>query len=161
MPDSLELPGMRRAVVPLVRPGHAVVHELVAHRLPGLAGIVGALDHLSEPACRLGRIEPVRVGGRPLEVIHLPAPEVRTGNVPLFALSVRRQNECALPRTYQNSYPAHLGLLSRLTAVDHPRRAESIYKHTEAGGPERLLQRHPHCTVPRQSLKQAFRVIRM
>ena len=44
MPDALELPGVRRAVVPLVRAGHAVVDELVAHRLPGLAAVVGALD---------------------------------------------------------------------------------------------------------------------
>ena len=44
VPDPLELPGMRRAVVPLVGAGHAVVDELVAHRLPGLAAIVGALD---------------------------------------------------------------------------------------------------------------------
>src|ERR1700683_1941684 len=107
MPDSLELPGMGCAVVPLVSAGHAVIHELVAHRLPGLAAIVGALNHLSEPARRLGRIEAVRVGGRPLEVIHLPAAEVGTGNVPVFALSIRPQNECALPRTYQNPYPAH------------------------------------------------------
>jgi hypothetical protein len=40
MPDALELPGMRRAVVPLVRAGDAVVDELVAHRLPGLAAVV-------------------------------------------------------------------------------------------------------------------------
>ena len=41
---------MRRAVVPLVGPGHAVVGELVAHRCPGLAAVVGALDQLAEPA---------------------------------------------------------------------------------------------------------------
>ena len=40
MPDALELPGMRRAVVPLVSAGDAVVDELVAHRLPGLAAVV-------------------------------------------------------------------------------------------------------------------------
>ena len=40
MPDPLELPRMRRAVVPLVRAGNAVVDELVAHRLPGLAAVV-------------------------------------------------------------------------------------------------------------------------
>ena len=50
MPDALELPGMRRAVVPLVRAGHAVVDELVADRLPGLAAVVRALDQLPEPA---------------------------------------------------------------------------------------------------------------
>ena len=50
MPDSLELPRVRRAVVPLVRAGVALVDELVAHRLPRLAAIVGALDQLPEPA---------------------------------------------------------------------------------------------------------------
>ena len=60
MPDALELPGMRRAVVPLVRAGNAVVCELVADRLPGLAAVVGALDDLSEPAAGLRRIQPVR-----------------------------------------------------------------------------------------------------
>ena len=50
VPHPLEFPRMRRAVVPLVRAGHAVVHELVAHRLPRLAAVVRALDHLPEPA---------------------------------------------------------------------------------------------------------------
>ena len=53
MPDALELPGMRRAVVPLVSAGDAVVGELVAHRLPGLAAVIGALDHLPEPAAAI------------------------------------------------------------------------------------------------------------
>ena len=75
MPDSLELPGVRRAVIPLVRAGDAVVHELVAHRLPRLAAIVGALDQLPEPAAGLRRIQPIRIGGRSLEVVDLPARE--------------------------------------------------------------------------------------
>ena len=50
VPDALELPRVRRAVVPLVRAGHAVVDELVADRLPGLAAVVRALDQLAEPA---------------------------------------------------------------------------------------------------------------
>ena len=41
-------------------PGIAVVGELVAHRLPGLAAVVGALDQLPEPAARLRRVDPVR-----------------------------------------------------------------------------------------------------
>ena len=83
MPDALELPGMRRAVVPLVSAGNAVVYELVAHRLPGLAAIVGALDQLPEPAARLRRIQPVRVNGRSLDVVHLPTREMRAADVPL------------------------------------------------------------------------------
>ncbi len=36
MPHALELPRMRRAVVPLVRARHALIAELVAHRVPTL-----------------------------------------------------------------------------------------------------------------------------
>ena len=86
MPDSLELPGVRRAVVPLVRAGNAVVDELVAHRLPRLATVVGALDQLPEPAARLRRIQPIRVDGRPLQMVDLPAGEMRTADVPLSRL---------------------------------------------------------------------------
>ena len=53
MPDAFELPGMLRAVVPLVGAGHSVIIELVANRLPILAAIIGALDHLAEPAACL------------------------------------------------------------------------------------------------------------
>ena len=107
MPDALELPGMRRAVVPLVRAGDAVVDELVAHRLPRLAAVVGALDQLPEPAAGLRRVQPVRIDGRALQVIDLPAREVRAADVPLLALAVRRQDERALARANQYSYSAH------------------------------------------------------
>ena len=107
MPDALELPGVRRAVVPLVRAGDAVVHELVAHRLPRLAAVVGALDHLPEPAAGLRRVQPVRVGGRSLEVVDLPARKVGAADVPPLALAVRRQDERALARADQYSYSAH------------------------------------------------------
>ena len=73
MPDALEFPRMRRAVVPLMRAGHAVVHELVADRLPRLAAVVRPLNQLPEPAARLRRVEAVRIGRRSLEVIDLPA----------------------------------------------------------------------------------------
>ncbi len=111
MPDALELPGVRRAVVPLVRAGDAVVDELVADRLPGLAAVVGALDQLPEPAAGLRRIQPIRIDGRSLEVVDLPAPEVGAADVPPFALAVRRQDERALPRTHQDPYSAHVVLL--------------------------------------------------
>ncbi len=67
--------GCGRAVVPLMGARHAVVDELVADRLPGLAAVVGALDHLTEPAARLRGVEAVRVDGRALEVVDLPAPK--------------------------------------------------------------------------------------
>src|SRR5437879_10405325 len=131
MPDALELPGMLGAVVPLVRgEGFAgvrrrVVDELVAlagrhafgrlaHRAPGrlprLAAGAGALDDLSEPPARLGRVQPVRVDRRALEVVDLPPREVRAADVPPFALAVRRQDERALARTDQDSYSAHSSL---------------------------------------------------
>ena len=57
VPDPLELPRMRRAVVPLVRAGNAVVDELVADRLPRLAAVVRALNELAEPAGGLRRVD--------------------------------------------------------------------------------------------------------
>src|SRR3989449_11693131 len=98
MPDALELPGMLRAVVPLMRgEGLArlrgrVVDVLVAlafgetfrglfqhtsRRLPRLAAVARALDDLSEPPARLRRVQPVRIGGGSLHVIDLPAREGR------------------------------------------------------------------------------------
>ena len=49
VPDAHELPGMLRAVVPLVRAGVALVGEFVIHGFPGLSAIVRAMDHLPEP----------------------------------------------------------------------------------------------------------------
>jgi hypothetical protein len=111
VPDPGERPGPRRAVVPQMRPHLPLVRELVAHRLPRLAAVVRALDQLAEPGGRLGRVEPVRRDGGPLEVIHLPAPEVGPGDIPRLALPVRRQDERSLPRPHQHSYSAHRRLL--------------------------------------------------
>ncbi len=66
VPDALELPGVLRAVVPLVRAGIAVVGKLVAHRRPGLAAVIGALDHLPEPVAGLRGVQPVGLTGDPL-----------------------------------------------------------------------------------------------
>src|SRR3989449_6785709 len=108
MPDALELPGMLRAVVPLMRgEGLArlrgrVVGELVAlafreafrglfqhtcRRLPRLAAVAGALDDLSEPPARLRRVQPVRIGGRSLNVLDLPTRGPRASHCPPFALA--------------------------------------------------------------------------
>src|SRR5512145_780921 len=102
VPDPRELPGARRAVVPQVRAGGALVFELVAHRVPRLAAVVGALDHLPEPAAGLRRVQPIRIGWGRLQMIDLPAPEVRAADVPLFTLAVGRQNERALSRADQD-----------------------------------------------------------
>ena len=117
MPDARELPRARRAVVPQVSAGDAVVDELVPHRLPRLATVVGALDQLPEPAAGLRRIQPIRVSGRSLQVVDLPAPEVGATDVPPFARCVRRQDERALPCTDQDPYPTHSFLLPELRAV--------------------------------------------
>ncbi len=53
MPDAFELPGVLCAVIPLVGAGHPFVIELVPDRFPVLAAIIGALNHLTEPAARL------------------------------------------------------------------------------------------------------------
>src|SRR5262249_37411639 len=111
MPDALELPGVRCAVVPLVRAGDAIVHELVTHWLPRLATVVGALDQLPEPATGLRRIQPIPVSRRALEVVDLPARKVGTTDVPPFALAVRRQDKRTLACTNQYSYSTHPLLL--------------------------------------------------
>src|SRR4029453_12457382 len=99
------------AVVPLVRSGHAVVDELVADRLPGLAAVVRSLDELTEPAARLRGVDAIGIGRRPLEVVDLPACEVRPADVPGLPLAVRRQDERALARPHQYSHAAHRRLL--------------------------------------------------
>src|SRR6266852_3718278 len=117
MPDSLEFPGMWRAVVPLVSAGDAVVHEFVARGLPRLAAVVGTLDQLPKRTAELRRIEPIWLSGRSLQVVDLPASKVGATDVPLFALRIRIQNECALARPDQCSYTTHLSLFPELRAA--------------------------------------------
>ena len=137
MPDALELPGVLRAVVPLVSAGIAVVLELVADGLPGLAAVVRALDHLPEPAAGLRRIEPVRVGRRALEVVDLPAREVGAADLPLLALAVGRQDERAFARADQNSYSAHCvflpGIACRTLLFEEARAELNIASLRSAG----------------------------
>ena len=101
VPDALELPGVRRAVVPLVGAGDAVVGELVADRLPGFAAVVGALDDLAEPAAGLRGVDAVGIYGRAFEVVHLPAGEVRAADLPVFTLAVGGEDERSFARAYQ------------------------------------------------------------
>src|ERR1700674_1519665 len=120
MPDALELPRVRRAVVPQVRAGGAVVHEFTSDLLPGLAAVVGALYDLSEPAARLRRIQAIRVSRRSLDVVDLPTGEVGTADVPAFAFSVRCQDERALSCANQQPYSAHALLLYEVTRSSRP-----------------------------------------
>src|SRR5206468_1733118 len=128
MPDALELPGVLRAVVPLVRGERFtgfwrdIVDELVAlafrhrpglwrdsatGRFPRVAAIAGALDHLPEPATRLRRIDAIGIGGGSFEVIDLPSREVRPAHGPALTFAVRGQKERALPSADQDSHAAH------------------------------------------------------
>src|SRR4051794_16639416 len=59
MPDALELPRVRRAVIPLMGARHAGVLELIADRLPVLSSVIGSLHHLAVPAGALRRIEAI------------------------------------------------------------------------------------------------------
>ena len=111
MPHARELPRPLRAVIPEMGAGGALVGELVPHRLPALAPVVGALDDLPEPAAGLRGVEPIRLRRRTLQVVHLPAPEVRPADVPLLARAVGGQDEGALACADQYSYPAHRRLL--------------------------------------------------
>jgi hypothetical protein len=107
MPHALELPRMRGAVVPLVGAGCSVVDKFVADGFPRLPAVVRALNHLPEPSGGLRAIQTVRIRGRPLQVIDLPAREMGPADVPLFPLAVRRQHEGPLACADQYAYSAH------------------------------------------------------
>src|SRR5207248_6168593 len=98
VPDALELKGARRSVIPLMSAVLAFVGELALHGLPGLATVVRALHNLPEPAGVLRRVEPVRISWRALDVVDLPAGEVRAADIPLLAFRVRCHDEGALVR---------------------------------------------------------------
>src|SRR4030095_11243667 len=111
VPDAFELPRVGRPVVPLMGPWHAVVGKLVPDRLPCLPAVARSLDELPEPAAALRRIEPIRVGRGPFEVINLPPAEGTPAHAPLFALAVGSQSERAFARTNQYPHSAHASLL--------------------------------------------------
>ena len=113
MPDARELPRMWRPVVPEMRARDAVVHELIAHRLPRPPAVARALDQLSEPAGALRGIDAIRIGRRSLEMVDLPPSEVRTRDAPPIPLAVRFQDERPLARADQYPNPAHPAISSR------------------------------------------------
>src|SRR5262249_52706372 len=91
--------------------GGAVVDELVADGLPRPAAVARALDLLAEPATALRRVDAIRISGRALQVVNLPAREERAADLPLPALAVGCQDERAFACTYQDPYSAHFSLL--------------------------------------------------
>src|SRR5260370_28127347 len=110
MPDALELPWMRRPIIPLVSAGDSVVNKLVAHRFPGLATVVGALDHLTEPAAALGCIQPIRIDRRSLKMKELPARKVRSGDIPVLAFAIGGGGESTPPPAHQQFLAAPYSL---------------------------------------------------
>jgi hypothetical protein len=111
VPDALELPGVGRAVVPLVGAGRAVVGELVVDGVPGEAAVVGALDLLAEPAGGLGGVDAVGVGRGAFEVVELPAGEVGLGDLPGFAGGVGGEDEGAFAGADEEADAGHGGSL--------------------------------------------------
>src|SRR3977135_4122806 len=106
---------MLGAVIPLVRGQRRrgrVVNELVtlglglalgrgdglaggcSRLMPGFAAIVGALNDLPEPSASLRSVDARRLNQRAFQVVHFPAREVRTTDIPFLALAIRCKNEC-------------------------------------------------------------------
>src|SRR5437879_1814139 len=132
MPHAFELPRMLGAVMPLVRRkwlagfSRRIVNKFVALALrhplwsrgrlarrgaglvPGLAAVVRALNDLPEPPACLRCINSIRVGGRTLHVIDLPAAKIRAPDLPFLTLAVGTKNECASARTSENTDMAHV-----------------------------------------------------
>src|SRR6185503_3973340 len=78
---------------------------------PRLAAVVGALNDLSEPAAALRGVEAIRIRGGALEVVKLPAGEVRPAHVPFFTFSIGSQNKSALTGANEYAYIAHFRIL--------------------------------------------------
>src|SRR5579875_2506773 len=121
MPDAFEFPGVLRAVVPLMRReglagfGSCVIDELVAltfgktlrthghspaGRLPGLPAIVRALNHLPEPGAGLRCVQPVRIRGRPFNVVNLPSCKIGAFQPRLTRLSATALARSPSPPRY-------------------------------------------------------------
>ena len=88
MPDPLEFPRMRCAIIPLMRAGNAIISKLVARRFPGFPAIVGALDHLPEPTAGLRGVDSIGIDGRTFEMVDFPSAKVGTGDIPMFTVGV-------------------------------------------------------------------------
>ena len=98
---------MRRPVVPLVRPRHALIRKSVSHRTPRRPAVVRPLNHLSKPPARLRRPHPVRFHRRPLHVVNLPPRKKRPAYVPILPRPIRTQDKRPFLRPHQHPHPAH------------------------------------------------------
>src|SRR5215813_1864586 len=110
MPNTLELPWMLRAVVPLMRARDSVVDEFVtlglrhtigalqffgaaSGRAPFFAAVVRALNDLAEPSAGLRRVNAVWISRRSFHVINFPACKMGTADFPSSARAVSCQDE--------------------------------------------------------------------
>ena len=104
VPHALELPRVRRAVVPLVR-ARARRRMRTCCR-PGSKVLPPSSERwISCPnqPLRLRHVDPVRIDRRALEVVDLPAGEVRAADVPVAPLAVGREDEGTLAGADQDS----------------------------------------------------------
>ena len=86
--DNPHVNAAERALIASSRKLAGLWQRFSARRLPCFAAVIGALDDLPEPATRLRCVDPVWIYRRSLKVIEFPAREMRTADIPLFALSV-------------------------------------------------------------------------
>src|SRR4029450_7462982 len=110
MPNTLELPGMLSAVIPLMCARDTVVNEFVAlaflhavgtfqflraapGRVPFFSAVIRTLNDLTEPRAGLRCINSVRIDWRTFYVINFPARKVRTADLPSFASAIPCQDE--------------------------------------------------------------------
>src|SRR5579862_8501089 len=140
MPDALEFPGVRRAVVPLVSAGIPFVDEFIAFTgghtagrflhsttggLPGFSAVAGALNDLAEPTAGLRSVDPIRIGRGAFNVINLPAGKVRPGDGPFLPLAVGGEDECPFACSDKDSYLTHRLLLRNIRSDSCPFLARS------------------------------------
>src|SRR5829696_5340385 len=100
-------------------PHFTLVGEVVAHRVPRRAAVLGALDHLADPPAGLGSVDPVLIHRRALDVVDLPSGKVRPIDRPVRAPLVRSKTEGALAGPHQDTSSCHspLPLSCRRLAV--------------------------------------------
>src|SRR4030095_701100 len=116
MPNTLELPGMLSAVIPLMRARDTIVNKFVAlaflhavgtfqflraapGRVPLFSAVIRALNDLAEPPAGLRGINSIRIDRRTFYVINFPARKMRTADFPSFARAIRCQDERAFSCT--------------------------------------------------------------
>src|SRR5271165_1514670 len=81
---------------------------------------------------------------------------MRPWHIMLKGPGIKKDKRDAILGTLGGERPFVKRGLRCFLAINHPRNAELIDKHAEAGGPESLLERHPHRSFFCQSVKDPF-----